>query len=115
MRALAEPTRREILRLVRDAEHTAGDIAKVFPISRPAVSQHLRVLEEADLVTVRRDGTKRWYRARPEGLAELQQWLTGMWAGQLAELKRVAEQEEWPERARKRAQQSKQPPTKGNR
>ncbi len=110
MRALAEPTRREILRLVRDEEHTAGDIARAFPISRPAVSQHLRVLEEADLVSVRHEGTKRWYRARPEGLAELQHWLTGMWAGHLAELKRAAEQEEWPARARKR---TKQPPTKG--
>src|SRR5678816_2250725 len=79
MRALAEPTRREILRLVRDEEHTAGDIAHAFPVSRPAVSQHLRVLEEADLVTVRRDGTRRWYRARPEGLAELQRWLADMW------------------------------------
>jgi DNA-binding transcriptional ArsR family regulator len=103
VRALAEPTRREILRLVRDEEHTAGDIAKAFPISRPAVSQHLRVLEDAQLVDVRREGTKRWYRARPEGLAELQGWLTSMWAGQLADLKRAAEQEEWPKRARARA------------
>ena len=103
MRALAEPTRREILRLVRDEEHTAGDIATRFPISRPAVSQHLRALEDASLVTVRRDGTRRWYRARPEGLAEVQGWLTTMWAGQLADLKRAAEQEEWPERARRAA------------
>jgi DNA-binding transcriptional ArsR family regulator len=103
MRALAEPTRRDILRLVRDEEHTAGDIAKAFPISRPAVSQHLRVLEEAQLVDVRREGTKRWYRTRPEGLAELQGWLSSMWAGQLADLKRAAEQEEWPKRARRRA------------
>ena len=100
MRALAEPTRREILRVVRDEEHTAGDIAAKFPISRPAVSQHLRALEDAQLVTVRRDGTKRWYRARPEGLAELQRWLTTMWEGQLADLKRAAEQEEWPTRAK---------------
>ena len=107
MRALAEPTRREILRLVRDEEHTAGDIAKSFPISRPAVSQHLRVLEDAELVDVRRDGTKRWYRARPEGLAELQTWLTSMWSGQLADLKRAAEQEEWPKRARQRARASR--------
>ena len=100
MRALAEPTRREILRVVRDEEHTAGDIAAKFPISRPAVSQHLRALEDAQLVTVRREGTKRWYRARPEGLAELQGWLTTMWEGQLADLKRAAEQEEWPMRAK---------------
>jgi DNA-binding transcriptional ArsR family regulator len=116
VRALAEPTRREILRLVRDDERTAGDIAKAFPISRPAVSQHLRVLEEAELVDVRRDGTKRWYRARPEGLAELQTWLTSMWTDQLADLKRAAEQEEWPARARKRARATgttkRQPPRK---
>src|SRR6266481_1945520 len=102
MRALAEPTRREILRLVRDDEHTAGEIAARFPISRPAVSQHLRALEEAELVTVRREGTRRWYRARPEGLAELAGWLTTMWADGLAELKQAAEQEEWPARARAR-------------
>src|SRR5262249_35115449 len=113
MRALAEPTRREILRLVRHDERTAGDIAKAFPISRPAVSQHLRVLEEAELVDVRRDGTKRWYRARPDGLAELQNWLTSMWTDQLADLKRAAEQEEWPARARRRARTTsttKKPP-----
>jgi DNA-binding transcriptional ArsR family regulator len=110
MRALAEPTRREILRLVRDGEHTAGEIAREFPISRPGVSQHLRVLEDARLVDVRRDGTKRWYRARPEGLADLEGWLTSMWTDRLAALKRAAEQEEWPTRARQRTQRL---PTKG--
>jgi DNA-binding transcriptional ArsR family regulator len=93
LRALAEPTRRRILRLVRDRERTAGDIAAHFAVTRPAVSQHLRVLEDARLVSVRRDGTRRWYRARPEGLAELHRWLEAMWVDRLGDLKRAAEAE----------------------
>lgn len=93
LRALAEPTRRQILWLVRDRERTAGDIATRFPISRPAVSQHLRALEDADLVAVRRDGTRRWYRARTEGLTELRSWLESMWRDNLDDLKRAAEAE----------------------
>ena len=103
LRALAEPTRRRILRLVRDRERTAGDIAGHFAVTRPAVSQHLRALEEAELVTVRRDGTRRWYRARPEGLSEMQAWLATMWRGNLDDLKRAAEREERGTRARRRA------------
>jgi len=91
MRALAEPTRRRILRLVRDQERTAGEIATHFDVSRPAVSQHLRALEDAELVTVRREGTKRWYRARPEGLKELRQWLEGMWGDALLDAAEKAE------------------------
>jgi DNA-binding transcriptional ArsR family regulator len=93
LRALAEPTRREILRLVHTRERTAGEIAEHFTVTRPAISQHLRALEEAELVTVRRDGTKRWYRARPEGLGELREWLQTMWTDSLADLKREAEHE----------------------
>jgi DNA-binding transcriptional ArsR family regulator len=93
LRALAEPRRREILKLVRNRERTATDIATHFPISRPAVSQHLRALEDARLVTVRLDGTKRWYRARPEGLAEVHRWVESMWNDGLRDLKRAAEQE----------------------
>lgn len=107
VRALADPIRREILRLVRDEERTAGDIAGHFSISRPGVSQHLRVLEDAELVAVRPEGTRRWYRARPEGLAELEQWLTEMWSDGLARLKRAAEREEWPTRARARRAQGR--------
>ncbi|MBV8949957.1 MAG: winged helix-turn-helix transcriptional regulator, partial [Actinobacteria bacterium] len=83
LKAISEPTRREILRLVRDEERTASDIARHFPVTRPAVSQHLRALEDAQLVTVRRDGTRRWYRARPEGLDEMRAWITGMWTRSL--------------------------------
>ena len=94
LKAIAEPRRREILRLVWDAERTAGDIAAHFDVTRPAISQHLRVLKEADLVTERRDGTRRLYRARPEGLAELREFLDAMWTSSLGSLKRAAEAEE---------------------
>jgi DNA-binding transcriptional ArsR family regulator len=101
LKALADPTRRRILRLVRDRERTAGDIATRFDVSRPAVSQHLRALEDARLVTVRRDGTRRWYRARPEGLREMHAWLETMWADSLSDLKRAAEAEERATRRRR--------------
>ena len=99
LKAIAEPRRREILRLVWDSERSAGDIAAHFDVSRPAISQHLRVLKEADLVTERRDGTHRFYRANPDGLAELRVFLEGFWEESLADLKRVAEAEERSRRA----------------
>ncbi len=92
LRAIAEPTRREILRLVQDAELPAGRIASQFDVTRPAISQHLRVLTDAGLVTVRRDGTRLFYRARPEGLLELRQYLAGFWDEGLMRLKQAAEQ-----------------------
>lgn len=92
-RAVAEPTRREILRLVHDSERTVNDIAGHFDVSRPAISQHLRVLSDADLVTVRSEGTRRYYRARPEGLAELGEWMQSFWGSSLARLKIEAERE----------------------
>ena len=94
MRALAEPRRVEILRLVRHDELPAGEIAGRFDVTRPAISQHLRVLEEAGLVTVRREGTRRLYRARPEALAELRAFLEGLWEDRLDNLKTAAEAEE---------------------
>jgi DNA-binding transcriptional ArsR family regulator len=75
IRAIAERHRREIVRLVRDEELTAGQIAAHFDVSRPAVSQHLRILKDTGLVTERRQGTRRYYRARMEGLAELRAFL----------------------------------------
>src|SRR6478736_5019065 len=77
IQALAEPRRREILQLIRDRELTAGEIASGFDVTRPAISQHLGVLKEAGLVSERREGTKRFYRARPEGLRELKEFLEG--------------------------------------
>ena len=94
IRAIAEPRRREILRLVWDAELPAGEIAAHFAVTRPAISQHLRVLEDADLVRVRRDGTRRLYRARTETLAELREYLDGFWAGRLNLLKDAVVREE---------------------
>jgi DNA-binding transcriptional ArsR family regulator len=94
IQALAEPRRREILELIREREMSAGDIASGFDVTRPAISQHLGVLKEAGLVTERREGTRRFYRARPEGLKELKEFLEGFWAFSLQQLKREAEAEE---------------------
>jgi DNA-binding transcriptional ArsR family regulator len=94
LRALAEPRRREILALIRDRELPAGDIARRFDVTRPAISQHLAVLRDADLVTERRDGTRRLYRARPAGAAELLDWLEAFWDDGLERLRTVAEQRE---------------------
>lgn len=94
LRAIAEPRRRQILRLVRDAEMSAGEIASHFEVTRSAVSQHLRVLKDAGLLVERRNGTRRIYRIRPEGLAELREFIDGLWEIKLATLKRVAEAEE---------------------
>jgi DNA-binding transcriptional ArsR family regulator len=101
MRALADRTRREILRLVHEDELPAGEIARHFPaMSRPAVSQHLRVLTCAGLVTVRPSGNLRLYRWRPEGLNDVTAFLREMWSGSLETLKAAAEREEWPARDR---------------
>ena len=93
LRAIAEPHRRAILRLVRATELTAGEIASQFEVTRPAISQHLNVLKEAGLIVERRLGTRRLYRARPEGLAELRSYLDEFWADQLASLKDAVERE----------------------
>src|SRR5437773_11729109 len=94
IQALAEPRRREILELIRERELTAGEIASGFDVTRPAISQHLGVLKEAGLVTERREGTRRFYRARPEGLKELREFLEGFWAFSLEQLKSAAEAEQ---------------------
>ena len=94
MKAIAAPRRRQILTLVRDGELSAGEIAANFDVTRPAVSQHLNVLKEAGLVTERRNGTKRLYRARPEGLAQLKAFLEEFWDQRLDALKAEAEREE---------------------
>jgi DNA-binding transcriptional ArsR family regulator len=92
---------------VRDDELPAGEIARHFPsMSRPAVSQHLRVLTDAGLVRVRADGNRRLYRWRPEGLRDTAAFLEEMWTDHLAGLKRAAEREEWPARARTRRPRS---------
>src|ERR1051326_4131148 len=102
LKAIAAPRRRQILTLVRDGELSAGEIAANFDVTRPAVSQHLNVLKEAGLVSERRNGTKRLYRARPEGLTELKAFLEGFWDERLQALKREAELEERSKRGRQR-------------
>jgi DNA-binding transcriptional ArsR family regulator len=99
LKALVEPRRRAILTLVRDEELSAGEIARQFDVTRPAISQHLGVLKEAGLVSERRDGTRRFYRARPEGLRELQRFLEQFWKEGLQRLKEAAE---WEERRKRR-------------
>jgi DNA-binding transcriptional ArsR family regulator len=94
LKAIAEPNRRTILRLVSNDELSAGAIASHFELTRPAVSQHLSVLKEAGLVSERRNGTRRLYRARPEGLVELRTFLDEFWGVRLEALKREAEREE---------------------
>ena len=92
LHALADPRRRAILRLVRDVERPAGDIAAHFPdVTGPAISQHLRVLREAGLLDERRSGTRRLYRARREGLRELRAWLRDFWGDALEDLKATVE------------------------
>jgi len=93
LRALAEPRRRAILRLVARDELAAGEIAAAFDVTRTAVSQHLTVLKNAGLLAERRDGTRRLYRARPEGLAGLRQFLDEMWASSLDTARRLVEAE----------------------
>lgn len=100
-RAIADPRRREILRLVWSEERAAGDIARSFEVTRPAISQHLRVLREAGLVSERRDGTRRLYRALPEALGELRAVLEAYWDDTLRSLKRAAEQAERSERGKR--------------
>lgn len=92
--ALSSPVRREILRLVWSEERPAGDIAKAFEVSWPAVSQNLRVLKEAGLVRERRDGTRRLYRADRAALKPLETYLRKMWSQRVDRLRLLAEAEE---------------------
>lgn len=81
--ALADPTRRAVLDLLRQGPRCVGEIAECLPVSQPAVSQHLAVLLEAGLVAVRRDGRRRVYRVRPEGLEEIRAWVESFWTDAL--------------------------------
>lgn len=92
--ALGDATRRRIMERLRGGELAVGEIADGLPVTRPAVSQHLRVLREAGLVTERREGTRHIFRVSPEGLAEARRFIDGFWEQALAGLKAVAEEEE---------------------
>ena len=94
LRALAEPRRRAILRLVWHEERTVSDIASHFDVTRPAISQHLRVLADAGLVTLRRDGRRSIYRAKRGAMQDLRTYLGAFWDVELAGLKAAAERAE---------------------
>jgi DNA-binding transcriptional ArsR family regulator len=85
--ALGDPTRRAIFEQLRSGPRSVGELAGALPVSRPAVSQHLRVLRAAGLVSDRKDGTRRLYRVAPEGVAELRDYVNGFWDEVLAEFK----------------------------
>ena len=89
--ALADPTRRKVFERLRRGPLPVGEIAEGLPVSRPAVSQHLKVLKEAGLVTESQNGTRRIYRIDPEGLGQLRAWLDQFWDGALEDFKAEAE------------------------
>ena len=91
--ALADPTRRAVLERLREGPRPVGELARDLPVSRPAVSQHLRVLKDAGLVTERREGTRRLYRIDPDGLAALRDYFDDFWNEALAAFKAAAESE----------------------
>lgn len=95
--ALADPTRRRVLRLVGERPRAAGELASQFPVSRPAISKHLRVLRDAGLVEVEQVGRTRIYRLRPGGIAEARRWMDQterFWERALESFRRHAEEVE---------------------
>lgn len=92
--ALADPTRRSVFETLREGPRSVGDLAGGLPVSRPAVSQHLRVLKRAGLVRERRVGTRNFYSVDGDGLAELRNYFEGFWDEALAAFKDAAEREE---------------------
>jgi DNA-binding transcriptional ArsR family regulator len=92
--ALADPTRRSIFELVVIRPRAVGDLAKLVPVTRPAVSQHLRLLKDAGLVVDRAEGTRRIYRPNPDGLQELRAQLDRFWTAALANFKQIVEESE---------------------
>lgn len=89
--ALADPTRRKIFERLKRGPSPVGVLAEGLPVSRPAVSQHLKVLKEAGLVSEEQDGARRIYRIDPEGLGQLRRWLDGFWDDALGNFKAEAE------------------------
>jgi DNA-binding transcriptional ArsR family regulator len=100
MDALGDPTRRNVVEILRGGERSVGDLASELPVSRPAVSQHLRVLKGAGLVTERRDGTRHLYAIDPTGLTALRAYLETFWDTALGSFKEVADRTV-PDRARR--------------
>jgi DNA-binding transcriptional ArsR family regulator len=95
--ALADPTRRHIVELLAGGERSAGDLARRFTLTQPAVSQHLRALRDARLVRVRRDAQRRMYSLNPRGLAQIDAWLLryrAFWTTRLNALERALQEED---------------------
>jgi DNA-binding transcriptional ArsR family regulator len=92
--ALADPTRRAIFERLRSGPRSVGQLAEGLPVSRPAVSQHLRALREAGLVSERREGTRRLYRVEPAGVESLRSYFDAFWADALEAYKQSVEREE---------------------
>jgi DNA-binding transcriptional ArsR family regulator len=91
--ALADPTRRVIFERVAERPSAVVELARDLPVSRPAVSQHLKVLKDAGLVSARPDGNRRIYQADPDGLAELRSYLEQFWSKALLSYKAIVEQQ----------------------
>jgi len=89
--ALGDPTRRQVFELLRSGPRSVGELAAELPVSRPAVSQHLRVLQSAGLVTHRRNGTRNVYELDGNGVVELRTWVDAFWDEALARFKAAAE------------------------
>jgi DNA-binding transcriptional ArsR family regulator len=94
IKALGDPTRRTIFERLRSGPRAVGELARGLPVSRPAVSQHLRVLKEAGLVNEQRNGTRRLYRIDTASLAELRDYFDEFWADALESFKRAVEEQE---------------------
>jgi DNA-binding transcriptional ArsR family regulator len=92
--AIAQPKRREILRLLAGGEMSAGDVSARFDVTQPAISQHLKALKQSGLVKERRDGARRLYSVRAEGLGDLHDFLAEVLPGRLERLKRVVEDDQ---------------------
>jgi DNA-binding transcriptional ArsR family regulator len=90
LEALADPTRRAIFERLRTSEASVNEIAERMPVSRPAVSQHLKVLKHAGLVRERRQGVHRIYRVELTGLVELRRYVDSLWSDVIAEFRREA-------------------------
>ena len=97
MDALGDPTRRAVFELLQGGEQSVGELASRLPVSRPAVSQHLKVLKEAGLVTDRQEGTRRLYQLNPEGVGAVRAYFDRFWNEALAAFKDAAEQPEHKE------------------
>jgi DNA-binding transcriptional ArsR family regulator len=94
IQALGDPTRRTVFELLRAGPRSVGELAGGLPVSRPAVSQHLRVLKEAGLVRERREGTRNYYSVNGDGLAELREYFEEFWDEALAAFQEAVESEE---------------------